>query len=166
MTKHRFFFAGIIIMSGVALAQSTAQAPPPPSTANQLTPQVLGQMLQSAATFHDLVEKMNLSKSLGPDQHIQGSDGQFHHPVERTAQVVGAGAGAGAAIGAMTRNQNGVLIGALIGGASGLIIDEILKHREEVAAQANRDRVDPNYVPRDYPHEFKQRDQDRDRQTY
>jgi len=37
----------------------------------------------------------------------------------------------GAALGGMTRNQNGVLIGAMIGGASGLILDQILKHREE-----------------------------------
>ena len=82
---------------------------------------------------------MNLSKSFGTDQHVQAADGRFHHPIERTAQTIGAGAGAGAAVGAMTHSQNGVLIGALIGGAGGLLIDEILKHREETAERANRD---------------------------
>ena len=88
-------------------------------------------MLRTAATFHDLVQNLNLAKSLGPDVHVPGPpDGLPEHSVTRTAQTIGAGAGVGAAIGGMTRNQNGVLIGALIGGAGGLIVDEILKHRE------------------------------------
>lgn len=93
-------------------------------------------MLRSATTFHDLVRNLNLNKSLGPDQHIEGPDGRLHHPLERTAETIGAGAGAGAAIGAMTHSQNGVLVGALIGGASGLIIDQILKHREDLKERA------------------------------
>jgi len=51
--------------------------------------------------------------------------------MERTAITVGAGAGVGVAIGSMTRNQNGALIGALIGSAGGLVLDEILTHREQ-----------------------------------
>lgn len=109
------------------------QATPAP---NQLTPQVLGEMLLSANTFHELVSSMNLQNSLGPDEHVEGPDGRLHHPIQRTAQAMGAGAGAGAAIGAMTKSQNGILIGALVGGAGGLIVDQILKHREKRRARA------------------------------
>lgn len=110
----------------LALAQSPAPVPAP---SNQITPQVLGEMLRSAATFHDLVQDLN--KNLGPDVHRPGQDGIPQHSVERTATTIGAGAGVGAAIGGMTRNPNGMLIGAMIGGAGGLILDQILKHREE-----------------------------------
>jgi hypothetical protein len=116
-------------------------------------------MLRSATTFHELVENMNLSKSFGPDQHIQGPDGKFRHPLERTAQTIGAGAGAGAAIGAMTHSQNGVLIGALVGSAGGLIIDQILKHREDLADRsAHEPAPDANYAPQDRPRGFKERE--------
>ena len=119
----------LLVSGGLAMAQSPA--PAPPSQASQLTPQVLGEMLRSATTFHELVRNLNLSKSLGPDQDVLGPDGQLHHPLVRTAATIGAGAGAGAAIGEMTHSPNGVLIGALIGGAGGLIVDQVLKHREE-----------------------------------
>jgi hypothetical protein len=169
MKKHksRALFGGVLFVSltlfgALALAQSPAQPPRSSQAApapNQLTPQVLGEMLRSATTFHELVENMNLSKSLGADQHIQGTDGRLHHPLERTAQTIGAGAGAGAAVGAMTHSQNGVLIGALVGGAGGLIIDQILQHREEVRARADHDAApDANYAPQDRPRGFKERD--------
>jgi len=120
-----------------ALAQQPAPAPPPPSAAaNQLTPQVLAQMLKSATTFHELVQNLNLDRALGPDIHQIGPDGRSQHSVERTAAAIGAGAGAGAAIGAMTKNQNGVLIGALVGSAGGLILDQILRAHEEQKAKA------------------------------
>lgn len=115
----------------LGLAQTPAPQPAAAAPANQLTPQVLAAMLQSANTFNELVRNLNLNKSLGPDVHVAGADGLPQHSIQRTAQTIGAGAGAGAAIGAMTHNPNGVLIGALVGGAGGLIVDEILKHREE-----------------------------------
>lgn len=119
---------GLLSFSGLAVAQSQgAQA----AQTNQLTPQVLGEMLRSATTFHELVRNLNLNKNFGPDVHVAGPDGVPQHSVERTAETIGAGAGVGAAIGGMTKGQNGVLIGALIGGAGGLIVDQILKHKEE-----------------------------------
>jgi hypothetical protein len=160
----------LLFFSRFALSQSPAQTPPSgrapvsPNThaapaRDQLTPQVLAEMLRSATTFHELVQ--NLNKSLGPDQHIQGPDGRLHHPLERTAETIGAGAGAGAAIGAMTHSQNGVFIGALVGGASGLIIDQILKHREELRERAIYDQLpDASYAPSDRSREFKDRDRD------
>jgi hypothetical protein len=115
-------------LGGLAVAQSQAQ---PQAPSNQLTPQVLGEMLRSATTFHQLVENLNLNKNFGPDVHVLGPDGVPQHSVARTAETIGAGAGVGAAIGGMTKGQNAVLIGALIGGAGGLIVDQILKHKEE-----------------------------------
>ena len=114
----------LFCMSALALAQ-----PPAPVPTNQLTPQVLGEMLRSATSFHELVG--NLNKSFGPDVHTVGPNGVSQHSIQRTAATIGAGAGVGAAIGGMSRSQNGVLIGALVGSAGGLILDEILKHREE-----------------------------------
>ena len=123
-----------VCLSGLAVAQSSAPAAPQP---NQVTPKLLVEMLQSASNFHDLVQ--NLNKSLGPD-------GSSQHSLERTAVTVGAGAGVGVAIGGMTRSQNGALIGALIGSAGGLALDEILKHREQAHAQT----IDPQN-PKDPP---------------
>jgi len=116
---------------------------------------MLASMLRTAATFHELVA--NLNKSLGPDQHVLGSDGQFHHPAERTAETIGAGAGAGAALGAMSHSPNGVMIGALIGGAGGLIVDQILKHREELRERAAAAGPYPSYDPASRPRELIER---------
>ncbi len=82
------------------------QTPSPASDrpqAQELTPQMLGEMLRTATTFHELVTRLDPSKSLGPDQHVLGPDGRYHHPLQRTVLAIGAGAGAGAAIGGMTR---------------------------------------------------------------
>lgn len=123
--------SALILFSVAAFAQNPAPVSPAPS--NQLTPQVLADMLRSATSFHDLVQ--NLNQSLGPDVHTIGPNGLPQHSVERTAATIGAGAGVGAAIGAMSHKQNGVLIGAFIGGAGGLIVDEIVKHREQTHLQ-------------------------------
>ena len=122
--------------------------------AQELTPQVLGEMLRTATTFHELVTKLNVTKSLGPDEHVLGPDGQYHHPLQRTAAVIGAGAGAGAAIGGMTRSPNGVFIGAIIGSAGGLIVDQILRHREEMREKATYNPA-PETPP--YPRELQHR---------
>jgi hypothetical protein len=131
------FVAFLTLSLSAFAAQPQTSAPPSDRPrAQELTPQALGEMLRTATTFHELVTKLNLSKSLGPDQHVLGPDGQYHHPLQRTAAVMGAGAGAGAAIGGMTRNANGVLIGALIGSAGGLIVDQVMRHREEMQEKA------------------------------
>ena len=170
MPKHLTGVTFILFLfSSFALAQSPTQRPSgPPNTQaapDQLTPQVLGEMLRSATTFHELVMKMNLNKSLGPDQHIQGPDGQLHHPLTRTAETLGAGAGVGAAIGAMSRSQNGVLIGALVGGVGGLIIDQIVQHREELRVKAISNAApDTSNAPFDPPRRLIDRSHDSGRQ--
>jgi hypothetical protein len=131
-----------VCLSGLVLAQSSA---PPATQSNQATSRVLLEMLQSASNFHDLVQ--NLNKSVGPDVHTAGPDGVPQHSLERTAVTVGAGAGVGAAIGGMTRNPSGPMIGALIGSAGGLVLDEILKHREQTHAQV----LDPSQNQKDPP---------------
>ncbi len=171
MQKPLFCAVSALLIAGsFAVGQSLAQTGPaiPPPVANtqaaapdQLTPQMLGEMLRSATTFHDLFAKMDLNQSLGPDQHVEGVDGRLHHPMERTVQTIGAGLGAGAAIGAMTHSRNGVLIGALVGGAGGLIIDQILKHRENSREYAGA--ADSGYAPYEDSRGFAQRDPDQDR---
>jgi hypothetical protein len=156
---HRSLASATLVflsITGFALAQSPAP-PPPASLSSQLTPQMLGQMLNSAATFHELVRNLNLGKSLGPDQDVIGADGQLHHPIARTAATIGAGAGAGAAIGEMTHSPNGVLIGALIGGAGGLIVDQLLKHQEEVRERAIASQPPPPVNDSHDWHHFKDR---------
>jgi hypothetical protein len=166
--KKRLSFATsvLILCGGFALAQKPVQTPQPgrapahpnahaanpqaAPTPGRLTPQMLGEMLRAATTFHELAQNLNIGKLLGPDQHVAGPDGQLHHSMERTAQTVGAGAGAGAAIGAMTHSQNGVLIGALIGAGSGMILDQILKAREDQrSGAANAAAPNIGYAPED-----------------
>lgn len=131
-------FCVLLLTSGLAVAQTPVLTPPPamPANPNEMTTQMLGEMLLSANTFHELVSNLNLNESLGPDEHVLGPDGKLHHPISRTMQAIGAGAGAGAAVGAMTHANNGVLIGALVGSAGGLIIDQILKQREKRREEA------------------------------
>lgn len=163
MHRLSHFTLAVLLPICVTVSQAHAQTPArpqanAPAPVDQLTPQILGEILRSATTFHDLVTKLNLNRSLGPDQHVQGPDGQYHHPVERTAATLGAGAGVGAAVGAMSKSPNGVLIGALVGSAGGLIIDQIVKHREEQKA-AQYAAPDPGHVPSDQPRQLKRRSQ-------
>ena len=124
----------LLLTCGFAVAQTPVLTSPPTPNPNQLTPQVLGEMLLSANTFHELVSNLNLNESHGPDLHVHGPDGKLRHLITRTMQAIDAGTGA--AIGAMTRSDNGVLIGALVGSAGGLIVDQILKQREKHREEA------------------------------
>ena len=146
-------FLALSLSAFAAQPQASAPSSDRPQ-AQELTPQVLGEMLRTATTFHELVTKLDPSKSLGPDQHVLGPDGQYHHPVQRTAAYIGAGAGAGAAIGGMTRSTNGVFIGAIIGSAGGLIVDQIMRHREETREKAAYNPA-PETPP--YPRELQRR---------
>ena len=132
----------LVAVASVSMAQSAAPAP-----SNQITPQVLAEMLRSVTTFHDLVQ--NLSKSLGPDVHTVNPNGQPQHSVNRTAATIGAGAGVGAAIGGMSRKQDATIMGAMIGGAGGLVLDEMLRHHEETHPK-------PVYQPVPDPQRLKQ----------
>jgi hypothetical protein len=128
-------------------------APAPYPQAGQVSAEMLGTGLRSAAAFHELVRGLNLATALGPDQHLVGADGRLHHPMIRTVEVMGAGAGVGAAIGEMTHKPNGVMVGALVGGIGGLIIDQVMRQREEARMRAA-------YGPDRDGREFRDRDHD------
>jgi hypothetical protein len=185
--KNRMIRAtfGMVLLSAVAFAQAPQPAPrnvPAPNAtapaANQA--QMLADMLRSAATFHAMVQSLNLQAALGPDRHVIGPDGREHHSMERTAETIGAGAGAGAAVGAMTHSQNGVMIGALVGAGAAIVIDQILRDREEQrlrasaavpspqAAPNNAPNINtPNYDgPQAPPRQFRTRDADSGLRTY
>ncbi|RPI12684.1 MAG: hypothetical protein EHM65_05735 [Acidobacteriales bacterium] len=156
--RRTLAFAVFLSFSLSAFA-AQPQAPAPPSDrpqAQELTPQMLGEMLRAATTFHELVTQLDLRKSLGPDQRVLGPDGRYHHPLQRTVVAIGAGAGAGAAIGGMTHSTNGVFIGAIIGSAGGLIADQIMRHREQMRERALYNLApEPFRGPRELQHRYR-----------
>ena len=131
------------LASGLVLTSAAqAQQPAPQTTPNQdLNMQFLGEMMRSASSFHDLVKGMQLQQTFGArdlDANLPPAERE-RREMARTAAIMGAGAGAGAAIGSMSHSEKGLLIGALVGAGSGLVIDQILRHRgdekDEKAAQ-------------------------------
>jgi hypothetical protein len=106
-----------------------APAPPAPPTNSQVNLVLLAKALQSASTFHDLVKNLNVEKNLNP--------GPTAAPLDRTAAIMGAGAGAGAAIGELSHSQKGLLIGIAAGAAGGFVVDQILRQREAKAATSS-----------------------------
>ena len=59
----------------------------------------------------------------------------------------------------MTGSQKGAIVGAAVGGASALVIDQILQHQAKLR-QANADADRDNRSDRSYDHDlrFKQRE--------
>ena len=163
-TKARTAGLAVLLTFGVVLISGTAQAqppPPPPSAqglpSQDINVQFLGEMLRSANNFHDLVKGMQLEQSFGQRDRDAGLPRaeRERRELARTAAIMGAGAGAGVAFGSMSHSEKGVLIGALVGSAGGLVIDQILRHRAEVKAQP---------VSGPPPHELRERDgRDQDR---
>jgi hypothetical protein len=107
-----------------------AQSPPPAQAAapanSQINLTLLAEALRSASTFHDLVKNLNVEKNLSPGPNAA--------PLDRTVAIMGAGAGAGAAIGELSHSQKGILIGVVAGTAGGFVIDQILRQRDARAA--------------------------------
>lgn len=107
---------------------STNQAPAAAPAGSQLNLVLLAEALRSASTFHDLVKNLNVEKNLNTSPTAA--------PLDRTVAIMGAGAGAGAAIGEMSRSQKGILIGVVAGTAGGFLIDQILRQRDARATAA------------------------------
>jgi hypothetical protein len=60
-------------------------------------------------------------------------------------------------VGGMTGNQKGAMIGAAVGGASALIIDQILQHQaKERLANADASRDNHSGNNRTYDHDLRQ----------
>jgi hypothetical protein len=142
--------------SGQTPAPPPAYTPAPQGLPNQdMNVQFLGEMLRSATNMHDLVRGMELEQAFAQrdrDASLPPRERQ-RRELARTAAIMGAGAGAGVAIGAMTHSEKGLLIGALVGTAGGLVIDQIMRHRAE--------KLRPVDGPP--PHELRERDGRNDR---
>lgn len=121
---------------------SRAQTPAPPPATSNLDLQLLAEALRTASTFHDLVKNLNanVARNLSADAAAQSPAPSL----DRTAAIVGAAAGAGAALGELHGSQKSVIVGVIAGAASGLVIDQIVRHHQETAkARAAGQPADP-----------------------
>ena len=116
----------VFCLAAVGWAQSPTPPPPPAASNSPVNLALLAEALRSASTFHDLVKNLNVEKNLNQDPNAA--------PLSHTAAIIGAGAGAGAAIGEMSRSQKGVLIGVAAGAAGAFVIDQILREHAAKAA--------------------------------
>ena len=134
----RFAFLMItpLKMLRIAAAQSPAPALPDPNL------QFVDNVMRTATAIHDLVRGMNLQKSFAA---YPPGDPRAN---QRTAEFMGIGAGVGMALGEMSHNGKGAMIGAAAGAAGGLVADQILR-RQAAKAQATRPAQDQ--IPPDPP---------------
>src|ERR1019366_5137590 len=146
----------LLCMTGLALAApQTTPANPPVNV--QLNTEFLNDMMRSAAMFNGMVQNLNLNRALHESGVAPDSTDPNGRQIKHTAAVLGAGAGVGLAVGGMTGNQKSAMIGAAVGGASALIIDQILQHQAKerlVNADASRDNHSDNN--RIYGHDLRQ----------
>lgn len=147
--------ATFICMTGLALAApQTTPANPPVNI--QLNTEFLNDLMRSAAMFNGMVQNLNLNRTLHESGVAGDGTDANGRPVKHTAAVLGAGAGIGLAVGGMTGNQKNAMIGAAVGGASALIIDQILQHQAKERL-ANPDTSRTNQPDnRTYDHDLRQ----------
>jgi len=132
-----------LLMLRIAAAQSPAPASPDPNL------QFVDNVMRTATAIHDLVRGMNLQKSFAA---YPPGDPRAN---QRTAEFMGIGAGVGMALGEMSRNPKGAMIGAAAGAAGGLVADQILRHQ---AAKAQATQPAPDQIPPDPPtRQFRER---------
>ena len=142
---RRFAFLAItpLMMLRIAGAQSPAPALPDPNL------QFVDNVMRTATAIHDLVRGMNLQKSFAA---YPPGDPRAN---QRTAEFIGMGAGVGMALGEMSHNPKGAMIGAAAGAAGGLVADQILRHQ---AAKAQAAQPPPDQIPPDPPaRQFRER---------
>jgi len=146
----------LLCMTGGALAEpQTTPANPPVNI--QLNTEFLNDLMRSAAMFNGMVQNLNLNRTLHESGVAPDSTDANGRPIKHTAAVLGAGAGIGLAVGGMTGNQKNAMIGAAVGGASALIIDQILQHQAKERL-ANPDTARDNHSgnSRTYDHDLRQ----------
>ena len=146
----------LLCTSGLALAEpQTTPANPPVNI--QLNTEFLNDVMRSAAMFNGMVQNLNLNKTLRESGVAPDSTDANGRPVKHTAAVLGAGAGVGLAVGGMTGNQKSAMIGAAVGGASALIIDQILQHQaKERLANPDASHGNQSGNNRTYDHDLRQ----------
>jgi hypothetical protein len=135
---RRFMLLAItpLMMMRIAAAQSPSPALPDPNL------QFVDNVMRTATAIHDLVRGMNLQKSFAA---YPPGDPRAN---QRTAEFMGMGAGVGMALGEMSHNPKGAMIGAAAGAAGGLVADQILRHQ---AAKAQATQPPPDQIPTDPP---------------
>ena len=146
----------LLCMSGLAMAEPQT-TPANPQVNIQLNTEFLNDLMRSAAMFNGMVQNLNLNRTIHESGVAPESTDPNGRPIKHTAAVLGAGAGIGLAVGGMTGNQKNAMIGAAIGGASALIIDQILQHQAKERL-ANPDAYRDNHSDhnRTYDHDLRQ----------
>ena len=145
-----------LCMTGLALAEPQT-TPANPQVNIQLNTEFLNDLMRSAAMFNGMVQNMNLNRTLHESGVAADSTDANGRPIKHTAAVLGAGAGIGLAVGGMTGNQKNAMIGAAVGGASALIIDQILQHQaRERLANPDTSRDNHSDRNRNYDHDLRQ----------
>jgi hypothetical protein len=147
---------GLLCMTGLVLAEPQT-TPANPQVNVQVNTEFLNALMRSAAMFNGMVQNLNLNRTLHESGVAPDSTDANGRPIKHTAAVLGAGAGIGLAVGGMTGNQKNAMIGAAVGGASALIIDQLLQHqaRERLTnPETYRDNHPDNKRP--YDHDLRQ----------
>ena len=143
LRRSTFLLVTPLMMLRIAAAQNPAPPPPDPNL------QFVDNVMRTATAIHDLVRGMNLQKSFTA---YPPGDPRAN---QRTAEFIGMGAGVGMALGEMSHNPKGAMIGAAAGAAGGLIADQILRHQ---AAKAQAAQPAPDQIPPDPPaRQFRER---------
>jgi len=146
----------LLCMTGLALAEPQT-TPANPQVNVQLNTEFLNDLMRSAAMFNGMVQNLNLNKTLHESGVAPDSTDANGRPIKHAAAVLGAGAGIGLAVGGMTGNQKNAMIGAAVGGASALIIDQILQHQaKERLANQDSSRDNRSGDNRTYDHDLRQ----------
>jgi hypothetical protein len=115
-------------LAQLAKAQEPVPAMPPPAAAQPASDpnlQFLDQVLKTATAVQSLVKSMDLKKAISAQTYPAGDP----RALQRTAEFIGVGAGVGMALGEMAHSQRGVITGAAIGSAAGVIADQILRRQ-------------------------------------
>jgi hypothetical protein len=125
-----------LLLTQLATAQEPVPAKPAPAAAQPAPPaaqpaadpnlQFLDQVLRTATEVQSLVKSMHLDKAIGAQSSYPPGDPRS---LQRTAEFIGVGAGVGMALGDMAHSQRGAITGAAIGGAAGVIVDQILRRQ-------------------------------------
>jgi hypothetical protein len=146
----------LLCMSGLAMAEPQT-TPANPQVNIQLNTEFLNDLMRSAAMFNGMVQNLNLNRTIHESGVAPESTDPNGRPIKHTAAVLGAGAGIGLAVGGMTGSQKNAMIGAAVGGASALIIDQILQHQAKERL-ANSDAYRDNHSDhnRTYDHDLRQ----------
>jgi hypothetical protein len=126
-----FWLTTPVLLMQLAKAQAPVPAAPSASDPNL---QFVDEVLRTAIAVQSLVKSMNLDKAFGAQSSYPAGDPRS---LQRTAEFIGAGAGVGMALGEKSHGQKGAILGAAVGSAGGLIVDQVLRHQAAKSSPAS-----------------------------